>query len=92
MDKVKEFQHFLEVHLDELTRSIVFNRNPISIEFYKGDFYSKMVNEFVRLNDLPQEIINPDIPKEELVEVAKQIRRYNRSRHKVSRKPKLKSL
>lgn len=92
MDKVKEFQHFLELHLDILTREIVFNRNPVAIEFHKGDFYSKMVNEFVRLNDIPQEVINPDIPKEELVEVAKQIRRYNRSRHKVSRRPKLKSM
>lgn len=90
MDKVKEFQHFLEINLDELTRNIVFNRNPIAIEFYKGDFYSKVLSEFVRLNDIPQEVINPDIPKQELVEVAKQLRRYNRSRHKVNRKPKLK--
>lgn len=92
MDKISEFQKFLEKEIGEFTRIVVYNRNPLAIEFYKADLYSKVLAEFVRLNDIPQTVINPDIPKEELVEVAKQLRRYNRSRHKVVKKTKLKQL
>ena len=52
----------------------MFNRKPVSIEFHTSDFYSKVVNEFVRLEGIPQSYIDPKIPVKEFMKVANDLR------------------
>jgi hypothetical protein len=74
MDKIGEFKEFLSKELEAYSKSIVFNRNPVSIEYYTSEFYSKIVNEFVRLEGLPQTYIDPKIPAKEFMKVARDLR------------------
>ena len=96
MDKKKEFEIKLDEHLNQLAKSIVFNRNPVGIEFHKADFFSKVMNDFQEIfgnNPESIEIPEPNIEetKEALLKVAKEIKRMNKlSSPKKSHEPKLK--
>ena len=91
MDIKKDFEKALEENLDHLARSIVFNRHPTAIEFHKADFYSKTIREFYKaLNyQIPEE---SPTDKEELVKIAKDIRKLNRQLNKPATKVKLQEL
>jgi hypothetical protein len=96
MDKKKQFEDNLDVHLHNLAKNIVFNRNPLSIEFHKADFFSKVMNDFEEIfgnNPESIEIPEPNVEqtKEVLLKVAKEIRRMNKLKSpKKSPEPKLK--
>jgi hypothetical protein len=98
MDKKKQFADKLDDHLHNLAKNIVFNRNPLSIEFHKADFFSKVMNDFEEIfgnNPENIEIPEPNIDetKEVLLKVAKEIRRMNRLKApKKPSEPKLKIL
>ena len=96
MNKKKEFEHKLDEHLDQLAKNIVFNRNPVGIEFHKADFFSKVMNDFQDIfgnNPETIEIPEPNIEetKEALLQVAREIKKMNKLKSpKKSPEPKLK--
>lgn len=77
MNIKKEFEHNLDALLDQLLRNVVFNRNPLSIEFHRADFYAKVMREFLKSQNykIPE---TSEEEKETLVELAKTIKKFNR--------------
>lgn len=92
MDKLSQFKETLERELNFLTFNIIHNKRPVSIEYHRADFFSKIINEFVRLQDVPQEIINPEVTKKELTEVASNLKKITRQKRMRKRKVKLTEL
>ena len=98
MDKKKQFEDKLDNHLHKLAKNIVFNRNPLSIEFHKADFSASVMRDFEEIfGNSPENIEMPEPnieqTKEVLLKVAKEIRRMNRLRTpKKPAEPKLKIL
>jgi len=76
MNIKEEFEKNLDQNLDQLLKNVVFNRNPLSIEFYRADFYSKIMREFFKSQNykIPEAT---EEEKEKLVEMAKTIKKLN---------------
>jgi hypothetical protein len=76
MNIKEEFEKNLDQNLDQLLRNVVFNRNPLSIEFHRADFFSKIMREFLKSQNykIPEAT---EEEKEKLVEMAKTIKKLN---------------
>jgi len=76
MNIKEEFEHNLDTLLDQLLRNVVYNRNPLSIEFHRAEFYAKIMSMFFKSQNYKIPEATPE-EKEKLVEMVKVIKKLN---------------
>jgi polyisoprenoid-binding protein YceI len=91
MNKKAEFEKELIEHIDNYTKKVVLNRNPVSINFHKADLYSNVLRSFYKALNYEVEY-DPKQKEEELIQAAILLKRINRKMHKRKKKVRLKSL